>query len=83
MSEPSVTTDLRIFDVRVSGDVLYVALYGGPSNSCGSVSFTYTDTSELHTQRKKLEHWHRQGTPVELVQDDEAIVVRTIKENEE
>jgi hypothetical protein len=71
----TITHDLRVLGAKLSGDDLLIDLYGGPSNACGSVRFTFDD-SEQRVQRLNLVRgWCDDQRPVALVTDDSTIVL--------
>lgn len=46
MAEGDLIQDLSVFAVSVDGERLVVSLYGGPSNACGTVTYTIGPSRE-------------------------------------
>lgn len=79
--------DLRVHAAVVQGDDLYVSLYGGRHNVCGSVRFTFQDGRERRRQLARLERWMTAGTLVSLLSYrdvlslfcEEAVLIRALE----
>jgi hypothetical protein len=71
----NITHDLRVLSADQSGDDLVIDLYGGPSNACGSVRFTFTSTDELVARLELVRSWCAEQRSVALVTDDSQIVL--------
>jgi hypothetical protein len=71
----NITHDLRVLHAERSGDDLVIDLYGGPSNACGSVRFTFTSDDELQARLKLVRSWCSDQRSVALVTDDAQIVL--------
>jgi hypothetical protein len=71
----NITHDLRVLSAEQSGDDLVIDLYGGPSNACGSVRFTFTSNEELAARLDLVKSWCDDGRSVALVTDDAQIVL--------
>lgn len=71
----NITHDLRVLSVEQSGNHLVIDLYGGPSNACGSVRFTFTSDEELLARLELVRSWRAEQRPVALVTDDSQIVL--------
>ena len=73
MSKPSgVTYDLRILAADRIGDDLVISLYGGPSNACGSVRFSFTSSEELEARLDLVRSW---------ITNDVAVAFETTPDN--
>ena len=75
MGDRNITHDLRVFGAVQSGDDLVIDLYGGPSNACGSVRFTFTSNEELVARLELVCTWRAEGRSVALVTCDKQIVL--------
>jgi cell wall assembly regulator SMI1 len=71
----NITHDLRVLNAEQSGDDLVIDLYGGPSNACGSVRFTFTSDEELEARLALVRSWCDDQRSVALVTDDSQIVL--------
>ena len=71
----NITHDLRVLNAEQAGDDLVIDLYGGPSNACGSVRFTFTSTEELEARLTLVRSWCSDQRSVALVTDDAQIVL--------
>jgi len=71
----NITHDLRVLNAEQSGDDLVIDLYGGPSNACGSVRFTFTSNDELKARLDLVRNWCMDQRSVALVTDDAQIVL--------
>jgi hypothetical protein len=71
----NITHDLRVLNAAQSGDDLVIDLYGGPSNACGSVRFTFTSNEELEARLALVLSWCNDQRSVALVTDDSQIVL--------
>lgn len=67
IGESDLVQDLRVLAVVEAGDDLLVSVYGGPSNACGLVRFTFVDATERASQRARLERWRTEERPVSLL----------------
>ena len=71
----NITHDLRVLGAKLSGDDLLIDLYGGPSNACGSVRFTFDDDAQRTARLSLVRGWAEDQRPVALVTDDATIVL--------
>jgi|tagenome__1003787_1003787.scaffolds.fasta_scaffold19303931_2 hypothetical protein len=71
----NITHDLRVLNAEQAGDDLVIDLYGGPSNACGSVRFTFTSNDELEARLALVRSWCSDQRSVALVTDDAQIVL--------
>jgi hypothetical protein len=71
----NITHDLRVLNAEQAGDDLVIDLYGGPSNACGSVRFTFTSNDELEARLTLVRGWCSDQRSVALVTDDSQIVL--------
>jgi hypothetical protein len=82
----NITHDLRVLNAEQNGDDLVIDLYGGPSNACGSVRFTFTSDDELQARMELVRNWCAEQRSVALVTDDAQIVLiderRLVEQNE-
>lgn len=66
----TTTSDLHILPIEGGvvheDDTLIVSLYGGPTNACGCVKFTYTDLAVLRQHKAMLHRWQADETSLEL-----------------
>lgn len=77
----TTTSELRILPVEggivQEDDTLIVSLYGGPSNACGCVRFTYSDIAVLKRHSALLRRWQADETALELEATEKEICLRS------
>ena len=83
MSGETIEVIQGVFVLAVSerGKDLYVDIYGGDQNVCGSIRFAFPDGKRRRAMRSVLHRWCRHRTPVTFVsrgstialQDDRAL----------
>lgn len=66
-----------VFDVVEDGNDLHVDIYGGASNVCGTVRFTFLDPAERTSMKSVLARWQRDSTPVTFVSSDTTIALQS------
>lgn len=79
MSRKRITRDLRVISCDMDNMDLVVDLFGGPSNACGAVRFTFDDHPSLLRRFERVQSWCDASTPVALVTDSEQIVLMTME----
>jgi hypothetical protein len=65
--EADLLQDLGVLAAEEHGEDVYVSVYGGRDNACGSVKFTFRDAGERRRQLAVLRRWAREATPVALL----------------
>lgn len=63
----TVFDDVLVHAVTCHGTTIDVDLYGGPSNVCGSVRFSFPDARERIRSRRLLQEWSRRQLPLTLI----------------
>lgn len=71
----TVTHDLRVLGATPDGSDLVIDLYGGPSNACGSVRFTFDSQAALLNRWLQVQTWAAVNRPMALIEDDGQIVL--------
>ena len=66
-----ITHNMKVFSSELTGECdLTIALYGGESNACGSVRFTFTDDADRYARHLLVQEWEKDGTLVALITED-------------
>lgn len=71
----TVTHDLHVLSVSTDGTDLVIDLYGGPSNACGSVRFTFNDPANLPARLELVQAWAAEDRALALLTGDDQIVL--------
>jgi hypothetical protein len=67
LGEGDLLQDLGIVGAVQDGDDVYVSIYGGRDNACGSVRFTFPDAHLRARHLMVLKRWAEEGTTVALM----------------
>ena len=62
MDELELLQDVRVCGVRVEGMDVHVDIYGGASNVCGTIRFSFDDEADVRAQATLLRRWERDAT---------------------
>jgi hypothetical protein len=65
--ESDLLQDLGVLAAVEDGDDLFVSIYGGRDNACGSVRFTFPVAAERARHLSVLRRWAADGAPVALL----------------
>jgi hypothetical protein len=65
--EIEVIQDIGVLGVTEDGDDLHVDIFGGETNVCGVVRFTFADQAERAAMRRLLDRWRKHGTALTFV----------------
>lgn len=65
--EITMFDDVLVHSVGCHGTTIDVDIYGGPSNVCGSVRFSFPDARERIRSRRLLQEWSRRQVPLTLI----------------
>ena len=74
--EIEVIQGVGVLGVTEVGDELHVDVFGGDSNVCGVVRFTFAERSERTAMRRQLDRWRRQGTALTYVSSGATIALQ-------
>jgi precorrin-3B methylase len=73
--ESDLLQDLGIVAAVEDGDDIYVSIYGGRDNACGSVRFTFPDAPARARHLAVLQRWATDGTPVALLSRGDTMTI--------
>jgi hypothetical protein len=67
LDEGDLLQDLGVVAAIEDGENVYVSIYGGRDNACGSVRFTFPDPTVRARHLAVLSRWALEDTPVALL----------------
>jgi hypothetical protein len=67
LDEGDLLQDLGVVAAIEDGENVYVSIYGGRDNACGSVRFTFADAATRRRHLTVLRRWAAEDTPVALL----------------
>ena len=73
--ETDLLQDLGILAAVEDGEDIYVSIYGGRDNACGSVRFTFPDAAARSRHLGVLRRWAQDGTPVALLSRGDTMTI--------
>jgi hypothetical protein len=75
LDEGDLLQDLGVVAAVEDGDNVYVSIFGGRDNACGSVRFTFPDAEVRARHLAVLRRWAGEGTPVALLSRGDAMTL--------